>query len=86
MGLDDLFDQVFSSAEIGFKKPDAPFFEAIANSIGVPAERILFWDDSQGHVDAARACGWQAERYAEFEEFVDRLSQVFEVLGLQYIR
>ena len=83
MGVDDLFDQVFSSADIRFKKPDAPFFEAIANSIGVPAERILFWDDSQGHVDAARACGWQAERYADFGEFVDRLNRVLDVDGLQ---
>ncbi len=54
------FRKVFASYEMGLRKPEAAAFEHIAKEIGVPASRILFFDDSLGHVEAARACGLQA--------------------------
>ena len=54
------FRKVFVSHEMGLRKPEAAAFAHIAKQIGVPAERILFLDDSLGHVKAARACGLQA--------------------------
>ena len=54
------FRKVFASHEMGLRKPEAAAFAHIAKEIGVPAERILFFDDSLGHVEAARACGLQA--------------------------
>jgi HAD superfamily hydrolase (TIGR01509 family) len=54
------FRKVFTSYEMGLRKPEAAAFAHIAKEIGVPAGRILFLDDSLGHVEAARACGLQA--------------------------
>jgi glucose-1-phosphatase len=54
------FRKVFASYEMGLRKPESAAFAHIANEIGVPAGRILFFDDTPGHVEAARACGLQA--------------------------
>ena len=54
------FRKVFASHEMGLRKPEPAAFAHIVKETGVPAERILFFDDSLGHVEAARACGLQA--------------------------
>jgi glucose-1-phosphatase len=54
------FRKVFASYEMGLRKPEPAAFAHIAEEIAVPAGRILFFDDTPGHVEAARACGLQA--------------------------
>ena len=57
------FDQHLFSWRLGAAKPDPAAFGAAADALGVAPERILFADDSQANVDAARAAGWQAVRF-----------------------
>ena len=45
---------------MGLRKPEPPAFEAIASEIGVPLERILFFDDTRVNVEGALAIGMQA--------------------------
>ena len=54
------FRKVFVSSTIGLRKPDAAAFRFVVGDIGVPAERIVFFDDSLSNVEGARACGLQA--------------------------
>ena len=54
------FDRHFISCEMGMRKPEPRAFEAVSRAIGVPLERILFFDDTQANVDGARAVGMQA--------------------------
>jgi HAD superfamily hydrolase (TIGR01509 family) len=54
------FRKVFASCEMGLRKPEAAAFAHIVKEIGVPAGRILFFDDTLGHVEAARVCGLRA--------------------------
>ena len=54
------FDRIFSSHEIGLRKPEKRAFEYIAASIGVPLPSILFFDDLLENVDGARAAGLKA--------------------------
>ncbi|QUS40176.1 HAD family phosphatase [Tardiphaga alba] len=54
------FREVFLSSSIGMRKPDAESFDHVVAKIGVPANRILFFDDSEENVTAARARGLQA--------------------------
>ena len=54
------FRKVFTSYEMGSRKPEPAAFAHIATEIGVPAERILFFDDTLGNVEGGRACGLQA--------------------------
>jgi putative hydrolase of the HAD superfamily len=54
------FRQVFTSSDIGLRKPDAAAFRYVVKAIGVPAGRILFFDDAAANIAGARACGLQA--------------------------
>ena len=53
------FKTIFVSSSIGLRKPDAEAFRFVVNEIGVPANRILFFDDSPHNIAGARACGLQ---------------------------
>jgi HAD superfamily hydrolase (TIGR01509 family) len=54
------FRTIFVSSTIGLRKPDAEAFQFVVNEIGVPAGRIVFFDDSLDNVEGARASGLQA--------------------------
>lgn len=59
----DTFDHLLFSWRLGAQKPEPEAFERAAESLGVGADRITFFDDSQDNVDAALAAGWDAHRY-----------------------
>ena len=40
------FREIFLSSSIGLRKPDAEAYDHVVKAIGVPASRILFFDDS----------------------------------------
>lgn len=54
------FRKVYLSSSIGLRKPDAESFDHVITAIGVPAGRILFFDDLIDNIDGARARGLQA--------------------------
>jgi putative hydrolase of the HAD superfamily len=56
----DHFREVFLSSSIGLRKPDAAAYDHVVKAIGVPAERIVFFDDLAENVAAARTSGLQA--------------------------
>jgi putative hydrolase of the HAD superfamily len=58
------FTKIFLSSTIGLRKPDAAAFDYVVNEIGVPAGRILFFDDVPENVEGARARGLQAVHVA----------------------
>lgn len=45
----------------GLAKPDEKAFAAFERRVGASGNHILFFEDTQSHVDAARAFGWCAE-------------------------
>jgi glucose-1-phosphatase len=54
------FREIFLSSSIGLRKPDAEAYDHVVKAIGVPAERIVFFDDLAANIDGARARGLQA--------------------------
>ncbi|MBM4411216.1 MAG: HAD-IA family hydrolase [Chloroflexi bacterium] len=46
----------------GILKPDTAIYRAFEEASGVPAARLLFFDDLPENVEAARSLGWRAER------------------------
>ncbi|MGF6309238.1 HAD superfamily hydrolase (TIGR01509 family) [Bradyrhizobium sp. i1.8.4] len=54
------FRTVFLSSSIGFRKPDAEAYDHVVKAIGVPASRILFFDDLAANIEGARARGLHA--------------------------
>ncbi len=80
MGLEKIFDKIYSSAEMGYKKPDKEFFEIITNDLknkeNIQPEEIMFWDDDEKNVMAGRELGWRSYLYENFEGFYRVVSQI----------
>ena len=76
MGFGKEFDRLFFSCEIGAKKPDAQFYEAIETALGLNGGQIAFWDDSPSHVNAAKARGWRARLYTSGDEFEQQVLEI----------
>ena len=53
------FKTIFVSSTIRLRKPDAAAFRFVVDAIGLPGERILFFDDGLPNIEGARACGLQ---------------------------
>ena len=51
------FRKIFLSSTIGLRKPDAEAYDHVVKAIGVPAARIVFFDDSAGNIEGARTRG-----------------------------
>lgn len=58
--IEDLFDKVYFSNEIGCRKPNAEAFEFVLNNAGLDASETVMVDDRQDNCDAAVAAGMQA--------------------------
>jgi len=54
------FREMFLSSTIGLRKPDAAAYDHVVKAIGVPASRILFFDDLAENIEGARARGLAA--------------------------
>ncbi len=54
------FRELYYSSTIGHRKPDAAGFDHVVKAIGVPASRIVFFDDLAENVEGVRACGLKA--------------------------
>lgn len=58
--VDDFFDSIFLSYELGAEKPAPEVYDAVVRGLGVPASEVLFFDDSEVNCESARACGLQS--------------------------
>jgi putative hydrolase of the HAD superfamily len=58
--IDELFSPVVISEEVGLRKPLAAIYELARDRLHVPAERVLFIDDTEPNVLGARRVGMQA--------------------------
>jgi glucose-1-phosphatase len=54
------FREIFLSSAIGLRKPDAAAYDHVVKAIGVPAARIVFFDDLAENIEGARARGLTA--------------------------
>jgi glucose-1-phosphatase len=54
------FREIFLSSTIGLRKPDTEAFDHVVRAIGIPAERIVFFDDLIENVEGARRSGLSA--------------------------
>ncbi len=77
LGFNKLFDGVFASSAIGFKKPQPEFWQAIANGLGNPGKgQVIVWDNEEKNITSAKAFGFQAELYTDFAAYEERLKVI----------
>ena len=54
------FREIFLSSSMGLRKPEAAAYDHVVKAIGVPASRIVFFDDVAENIEGARARGLAA--------------------------
>jgi FMN phosphatase YigB (HAD superfamily) len=57
--LNELFDKVYFSHELKERKPDEAVYLKVISDLGLKAEEVLFLDDSEINIAAAKAVGIQ---------------------------
>jgi putative hydrolase of the HAD superfamily len=59
--VDELFDVVVDSSEVGMRKPNPAIYHHALEALGgVPPEQAVFLDDSPGNVEGAKRAGLHA--------------------------
>jgi putative hydrolase of the HAD superfamily len=58
--LDELFDDIVDSSEVGLRKPDPRIYELALGRLGVDAAEAVFIDDAPGNVVGAERVGLRA--------------------------
>lgn len=74
--LKNYFQNIFSSSNLGHKKPQPEFWASILEQLN-PNEKkdILVWDDDDENVLSARNFGFQAEQYTGFKQYHETLEK-----------
>ena len=68
------FREMFLSSSIGLRKPDAAAYDHVVKAIGVPASRIVFFDDLAENIEGARARGLTAVHVTSPGDVADALA------------
>ena len=81
-GYADLFDGEFYSCRMGAMKPDPNYFHAVLKSLPYRPEQLLFIDDRDRNVAAARSVGIHGVEY-ELSAGVGALRGILREYGLE---
>ena len=77
--LENIFRKCFFSFEMKALKPSETFYKEVISQIGLPAEQMLFIDDSMKNVEGSVAAGLPAVYYepgTDLEALLDRMLNV----------
>lgn len=77
MGFSQCFDKIYASAHLGYRKPAMEFYTKVTEDLGLDKEEILFWDDTQGNIEAAKDFGIKTELYLSFEDFKNKMKTIY---------
>lgn len=65
LGIEDEFDYIFNTSDLGVNKPDPEVYRMITKRVGVDLTESFFVDDLVENVEAAAALGMRAHLYRE---------------------
>jgi FMN phosphatase YigB (HAD superfamily) len=68
------FRKLFLSSTIGLRKPDAEAYDHVVKAIGLPAGRIVFFDDVAENIEGARARGLLAVHVTSTRDVAEALA------------
>ena len=67
--IDDYFDRLYVSYEIGITKPDPRIFQYLIADSGIKPQEALFLDDGEQNIATAKALGFHTYLVAPQEDF-----------------
>jgi putative hydrolase of the HAD superfamily len=73
-GLENLFDSVFNSSELGVAKPSGSFFIKAMSELGVGCDEIIYVDDSSVNIQSAAKLGIRCHHYQNHTRLVEFLA------------
>jgi epoxide hydrolase-like predicted phosphatase len=76
LNIEDVFDEMIISAEVGLIKPDPGIFQKALERMGVHPEESVFVDDWLANVEAARSIGMNALQFTQSEETLKELQEL----------
>jgi glucose-1-phosphatase len=71
-----IFDRLFLSYEMGYKKPDPAIYEEMVRQLNTTAERCMFFDDLEANLTAADNAGLQTYHIDHPKALVEFFSNV----------
>lgn len=79
-GYEELFDEIFSSAELGAYKNSekglARTFEILRDKYGVVEKgEVLYWDDRPGNVEHIKQSGMNGQLFVDYEGFQKKMKE-----------
>jgi len=74
--LDEIFDPIIYSHEVGLAKPDPAIFRLACSLMDVPPTQMIFVDDVPGHVAAARGLGIHAIAHRRTPETIAEVNSL----------
>lgn len=72
--LNDDFDCIVSSHEVGYTKPDKEIFEALLDRLQVEPQELVYSDDNPDRLAGATALGIKTFVFENFEQFISTLN------------
>lgn len=76
--IEDAFDEIFISAELGMMKPDKKIFQYVVKRLGVPVQKVVFVDDFPVNVTGARDAGLRAVQFRSRPQTIEELNALLE--------
>jgi len=83
-GYAEIFDGEFYSCRLGAKKPEPAYFHAMLKSLPFAPEELLFIDDRERNVAAAKSVGIHGVEY-DIAEGVEALRDILRDYGLPLV-
>ena len=77
-GFEDVTDDIVYSHEVGLAKPDPAAYALVTRRLRVEAGEVLFLDDVEANVVAARALGWHAVLHRDTASSIAEMERIIE--------
>jgi HAD superfamily hydrolase (TIGR01549 family) len=72
--LDSIFKSVFSAERLGVSKSDPNTYKKLCNEIGVKPEEVLYIDDSDKNLEAAKEAGLLTHQFTTNKDLLKSLT------------
>jgi len=77
-GFEQLVDTIVYSHEVGLAKPDPMVYALTTRRLGVRPDEVVFVDDVDGHVRAAREHGWHGVVHRETAATIREVTRIID--------
>jgi putative hydrolase of the HAD superfamily len=80
-GFEDITHDIVYSHEVGVAKPDPAAYALTTERLGVHPHEVLFLDDVEANIEAARAAGWHAVLHVDTATSIREMERIIDAQG-----